>query len=384
MPKGRKWAPEGSDITDPVSGVRVRQLTDYRAHSHHLYFTNPGWHDGGRRMLLGSERENAANLYSIELSTGELTQLTDLAPLPAPCEVDFLGTTVNPAREEAYFWYGRKIMAVDLTTLATRELFERPQGFRRSMINCTADGKYVIAGFFEDLSDRINIDYMHGYVGFPETHDAYPESRIVKVATDGSGAEEVWSEKYWIGHVNTSPTQADLITFCHEGPWAKVDNRIWGMKLSEGKPWKIRPCTEEGERVGHEYWHGDGENIGFHGSYPDGRGFLGKIRYDNTGHEEAAFSKETGHIHSNDMSLIVGDGGGVIRTWKWNGEAFEGPRLLCEHRSSMHVQIVHAHPRFTTDGKHVVFTSDRRGYGNVFMADYPDDFDSLPEIDDKG
>ena len=44
----------------------------------------------------------------------------------------------------------------------------------------------------------------------------------------------------------------------------------------------------------------------------------------------------------------------------------------------MKIQQVHAHPRFTPDGKQVLFTSDVSGYGNVYMADVPD-LDSLPE-----
>ncbi|MBM4047283.1 MAG: oligogalacturonide lyase, partial [Planctomycetes bacterium] len=53
--------------------------------------------------------------------------------------------------------------------------------------------------------------------------------------------------------------------------------------------------------------------------------------------------------------------------------------LLCEHRSSCHVQQVHVHPRFTPDGKQVLFTSNVSGYGNVYLADVPV-FESLPEL----
>ena len=49
---------------DRVTGVTVHQLTNYLAHSYHLYFTNPGWWDAGRRLLFGSERANACLLYT--------------------------------------------------------------------------------------------------------------------------------------------------------------------------------------------------------------------------------------------------------------------------------------------------------------------------------
>jgi oligogalacturonide lyase len=379
MSRGRVWPSEWREYTDSVSGVRVRQLTNYKGHSHHLYFTNPGWYDGGRRLLFGSDRENRTNLFGIDLETGEITQLTDLEPVDPPRETQFLSACVNPRRDEAYFWYDRQLIALDLQSLDMRALWEMPEGFMRSMINCTADGRYVCAGIFEDLSDRFRIDYLRGYVGFRETWEAHPLSRIVRVATDGSGAEVVWEERSWIGHVNTSPTQPNLITFCHEGPWDKVDNRIWGLNLETGEAWMIRP-RRDGESVGHEYWHADGIHIGYHGRWPDGRKFFGMIRYDNSDNVEVDFPHETGHIHSNDFSLIVGDGGRVVRLWKRKGEGFDGPRVLCEHRSSFHIQQVHVHPRFTPDGRQVLFTSDVSGYGNLYLVQVPEEFESLPEI----
>lgn len=75
----------------------------------------------------------------------------------------------------------------------------------------------------------------------------------MRVTVDGSGADSVWKENYWVGHVNTSPTQPHLLTFCHEGPWDLVDNRIWGFNMEPGDVWQIRPREEEYERVGHEY-----------------------------------------------------------------------------------------------------------------------------------
>ena len=382
MSAGRIWPAEWRDVEDPVSGVPLRQLTDYKGHSHHLYFTNPGWFAGGRKLLFGSDRENRTNLFGIDLESGEIAQLTDLEPVGPPHETGFLPACVNPVREEAYFWHGRAVVALDLESLELRTLWKMPEGFRRSMMNCTADGRYVCAGNFEDLSGRFRIDYLRGYIGFRETWEANPLSRVVRVATEGSGGEVVWEERSWIGHVNTSPTRANLLTFCHEGPWDKVDNRIWGLDHTTGEAWPIRP-REGDEAVGHEYWLADGEFVAYHGRWPDGRKCFGRIRYDNTDRVEVAFPHDTGHMHSNAFELLVGDGRPYIRLWRWNGEAFDGPSILAEHRSSMHIQEAHPHPRFSPDGRYVVFTSDRSGYCNVYQAPVPD-FESLRTIEDAG
>jgi oligogalacturonide lyase len=376
---GRRWPREEVSFNDARTGRLVRQLTAHRAHSHHLYFTNPGWFDDGKRLLFGSDRGNRTNLYSIELATGEITQLTDLEPLPPPREVSFLSSCVNPCRAEAYFWYGSTLLALDLHSLEQRPLYEAPNGMLCHMSNVTADGCFVCAALNEDLSRRIQTDLNRGYVGFPETWAARPHCQVVRVPVDGGTADVVHEEDYWIGHVNTSPTQAHLLSFCHEGPWDKVDHRIWGLDLRDGKAWKIRPQVE-GERVGHEYWMADGIHIGYHGTYPDRRQHYGSIRYDNEEHTEAEFPGGSTHFHSNTLELIVGDGSTRdpwLLLWRFRDGRFEGPRLLANHRTSFHIQICHVHPRFSPDGRHVLYTSDASGYGNVCLVEVGD-FDDLP------
>ena len=112
MAAGEIFKPETRVFTDPQTGVRVRQLTDYKAHSHHLYFTNPGWYadTDGQKLLFGSDRCNRTNLFSLHLDSGEITQLTDLEPAQA----DFLFASLNPCRAEVYFWHERHLVALDL------------------------------------------------------------------------------------------------------------------------------------------------------------------------------------------------------------------------------------------------------------------------------
>ena len=381
MPVGEILPSEMSTYQDHESGAIVHQLTKHRAHSHHFYFTNSGWYANGTKLLVSSDRGNTTNLYGIDLSSGEIQQLTDLVPLPLPREVEFLRACISPTKDETYFWYGLDLIALDLTNLESRVLFQMDEGWDVSMNNCSSDGAHIYASISEDLSDRIRVDYLRGYVGFAETWEAKPLSRIIKAATDGSGGGAVFEEHYWIGHVNTSPTKPNILTFCHEGPWHKVDNRIWGYDDETGKVWKIRESKQHGENVGHEYWFADGDRIGYHGHLPDGRKHLGSCRYDDTDHIENSFPGLTGHIHSNDEKLIVGDGGKVVRLWQWTGDAYTDPRLLCRHDSSMKIQQLHVHPRFSADNSQVVFTSDVSGYGNVYLVDVPE-FSTLPGIDE--
>ncbi len=376
MSVGETFKPEWHAFRDLQTGVQVRQLTHYKAHSHHLYFTNLGWYDDGKKLLFGSDRCNRTNLFSLSLESGEITQLTDLEPAQA----DFLFSSLNPCRDEVYFWHERFLVALDLRTLETRRLYHVPDGYSVNMTNVTADGQYVCTGIYEDLSARFAVDLLHGYVGFEEYWAAKPHSKIIRIPTNGGSAEVVFEEDYWIGHVNTSPKHAHIITFCHEGPWHKVDHRIWGFDTNEGRAWKIRP-TDAGDQAGHEYWLADGEHIGYHGRYAHGENFYGSIAYDNSDQTEFAFPGESMHFHSNDLNFIVGDGGRdnpYLLMWHFRNGRFEGPRRILTHRGTFQVQQLHVHPRFSTDGQHILFTSDMSGYGQLYLAETPD-FDSLAE-----
>ena len=373
---------EKRTYADRITGVTVHQLTEHMAHSYHLYFTNPGWWDGDRRLLFGSDRGNCANLYSMELASGTITRITDNAPGPAG---SYQGASVNPVHDEAYFWHQRRLVAIDLRTGRQRPLLDGPDGWDCSGTNCTADGRFV-CGVMRQQVDVGPVDLGAGYIGFREIFAAHPLCRVFAVPTEGTNhqAEVLHEERNWVGHVNTSPRQAHLLTFCHEGPWHLVDQRMWVLDRTSGRVWKLRP-QRPGEAVGHEYWMTDGVTIGYHGKQ-DGAAFYGFIRSDNTNMVEVPFPLDSNHFHSNTPELIVADGPQrgltpYVLLCRFDGRQFEGPRVLCVHRGSRHIQHLHIHPRFTPDGGQVLFTADPRGYGQIFLAEVPR-FDDLPTLDE--
>jgi oligogalacturonide lyase len=377
MTTGKRWPSELLDLKDPVSGARVRQLTNYLGNSNHFYFTYPCWYDEGRKLVIASDRENRTNFFGVDLTAGDLTQLTDLEP--AGGSVDPQSMTKNPCREEMYFLQGKTLFALDLKTLALRLLLTMPDGYTAEASNATADGKYVVTGYVKDLSDQFNVDLGHGYVGFDEIWAAHPHSAIVRIALETGKSEVLFEDHCWLGHLNTSTTLPHIMTFCHEGPWHKVDNRIWGLNLQTRESWKIRP-TAPGEKVGHEYWMSDGEHIGYHGVTSQGPVF-GSIRYDNRDQFEAPFDFNSWHFHGYGIDQVVGDGDAqnpYLLLWRLKGGQFEGPKALVWHRGSFHTQRAHVHPCFSADGRQIVYTADPHGYGQVSLVDIPA-WDSLPD-----
>lgn len=378
MGKGTVWPSERRVYTDRLTGLPVMQLTDYKAHSHHLYFTESGWYDGGRRLLFVSDRGNSTNLFSIHLESGEMTQLTEYEGN------HHLDACLGHDGTVAYIKVRSAIVALDLNSLEEKKIYECPQGFQIGNLSCTADGGSVMTCLQEDLSHRLDLDLGNGYVGHRELMEAAPVSKIIRVQGDGGKTETVFEDQCFITHINASPTEPWLMTFCHEGPWHLVDHRIWGLDLRTGSAWKIRERLEPREKVGHEFFYPDGVTIGYHGFRENGTNFFGSIRYDNTGMEETEFSFDTWHSHADGFSKTVVDGKGDVKTlcvWRKQDAGYDGPRVLCELRCSFHSQKVHAHPRFDAAGERLLFTSDRSGYGNLYLVDLPGDIEKLPKLD---
>lgn len=116
-------------------------------------------------MLFGSERQNQGNLYSLDLESGEIVQLTAL-PAPGGQRASFQSACVNPSREEAHFWHRRTLYAIDLANSAPRPLWSAPDGWQTGILNATADGRSLCTALTEDLSSQIRMDLGSGYVGF--------------------------------------------------------------------------------------------------------------------------------------------------------------------------------------------------------------------------
>jgi len=378
LAQGEVYPSESSFFEDRETGVRVCRLTQYLSHSNHFYFTHRPYYAGGRRMVFHSDRQCARNLFGLDLESGEIQQLTGFET--GSPGVGAFCACMNPVRDEVYYWSGGILHALDLASLTERRLWKLPEKTHGGMPNCSCDGKYVYLALTPDLSDKFDLDLGHGYVGFEAYFTAHPHSRIARVPTSGGDLEILWEEDEWIGHINTSPRDAHLLTFCHEGPWPLVEQRMWGLDAERKAVWKIR-SESEGMVIGHEYWFADGSRVGYHGRTADRVPLWGHADYLGGDFKEYHVLRPSMHFHSLGAELLVSDGSAsdpYLRLWRWNGEGYDGAVLL-RHSGSFHSQQLHVHPAMTPDGAGILFTSDMHGYGNMYLVRIPE-FGVLPPV----
>lgn len=115
-----------------------------------------------------------------------------------------------------------------------------------------------------------------------------------------------------INHMQFSPTDPNLMLFCHEGTWHEVD-RIWTVRTDGSEKQLRHKRTMDMEIAGHEWWSHDGKTIWFDLQTPRSQVFwvagvdiaTGKLT-------KYHVDRDAWSVHYNanrDNTLFMGDGG---------------------------------------------------------------------------
>jgi len=387
MTVGRCHAPEWRDYLDPLTGRRVRQLTDSHAEDYHLYFYNPSITPDGRYLIFISERTGESNLFRLDLQSGIIAQLTDARPVraeywPFTEAVKGVGACL-PAMgnhgQEVFYFEGTDLFAVEIETMKRRQLLSLPSDRRPSMLHANASGETLVFAAWDEALFMERSQRTYAGERFPdERFFQETTSTIVRVdATTGQAKEVLRKEKFWINHVHLNPHDSNLILFCHE--YSGLPDRMWLLDIAD-QQCKPIPGQGEDEWYEHEFWSTDGQRVCFHGgsSHDDTQGFCGWCFPDVADYTKAYHSTPgRAYAHYNlhaDGQTMVTDGearpGCISKVHLRDGrQVFE---VLCRHDSYTFGddQRCHPHPSFTPDGNHVIFTSNRTGYSNIYLTDW--------------
>jgi hypothetical protein len=117
---------EWKTFSDPDTGRKIRQLTSAPANSYPLYYFSPSVTSDNRYLVFHSERSGWVELYRLDLTNGEIVQLTDGRTRDSGwaiwCEPHLRGiynhlSALNVAKGEVYYFQDNQIRRVDLETL---------------------------------------------------------------------------------------------------------------------------------------------------------------------------------------------------------------------------------------------------------------------------
>lgn len=373
MARGRTHTHPVHAYTDTVTGATVYRLTSLEEHCHHCYFYNQPFLPDGKGLVYVSDRTGHRNLFLLDLESGQREQLTDCRNL-----TDF-HYTVAPDGTSVLYAEANQLRCLDLATLRERTLYVQSYPWNR---------RGIYPGFSDDLRNvllcQIHADDVvppgrKGWDSFPVQFEAKPRCRLLLLDLANEQETVVLEERVWLGHPQIRPGDHNTLMYCHEGPWNRVDCRMWLIHADgTGKRpvgyWEPVPGQGAGTRVGHEYFTPDGSHIAF-ACFPEKHGTQGTLRMRNVDTlaelNLGPYSNYNHFMSSPDGTLIAGDECGPHSRqliWIFNvRERREYP--LCRHGSSCNprwnsdngahsTQDAHPHPLFSPDGTRVLFSSD--------------------------
>src|SRR5207302_5340710 len=184
----------------------------------------------------------------------------------------------------------------------------------------------------------------------------------------------------WYNHVQFSPTDPNLILFCHEGKWDDVD-RIWTIRADGSGLKKMHTRTMPHEIFGHEFFSGDGKTIWYDLQTPRSKVFwLAGVNLETGKRTRYPLERAWWSVHYNqspDGRLFAGDGGGPRSVAApGNGQAIylftpEKDTLRAEKLVdlSKHDYKLEPNVTFTPDGQWIVFRSNMHGQGHVYAVE---------------
>jgi oligogalacturonide lyase len=378
---GRKYASEMKTVTDRKTGNKIIQLTGGSSNNYHFYFTENSFIKGRREILFfsdrGSREEYHYNLFSMNLDSGEMIQITD-----SPVSLTHSTTKTKDGRF-VFCANENKIKRLDTGTFEEIVIYENDPAFQLSMVSLNAGENKI--GFTRN--EEVGITEGRNYSGFAEIMYATKLGILTVVGTDGSKPCDVFTDTHWLEHFQFSPGDDTIGTFCHEGPWNLVHQRIWIFDFISRS---VTPCMrqEADDSIGHEFWTRDGliffdnRRAGHDGTITSDKTQLYAVEPDEKQTPYIGFADKRGkilrtvdmpfycnHYHANnDNTLLIGDAVEDLQLINI-ADGTACMQTLCFHGTSWYGQTTHCHPTFDWEGRYVLYASDFGGKNNLYMID---------------
>lgn len=378
---GKEYKSEKFSYKDSKTGKEVLQLTSGNSNNYHLYFTDNSFTSGDREIYFLSDRSSNKpeiyNIFKMDLETGLIVQVTD-----EKSGINHHFITKTPDSDLIVYSVENKIKKVDVKTGQTGLIYEERPGI--DMLSPFISGSRKYLGIARNESARLYAG--PNYSGFKETMYATKKSWVTLIYLDGSKVIDTYEDTHWIGHFQFSPDDDTIATFCHEGPWNLVHQRIWILDTVSRT---VKPCFRQGEddTVGHEFWTRDGKIFfdnrkkGHDGTITSDRKqatiqavetdqipYVGLADKNGNVIKTIPMPYYCNHYHSNnDNTVLVGD---EVDDLVLIDIKDDKPKLqtLCTHNTSWYTQRTHCHPTFSWGGDKILFASDRDGNCNLYIV----------------
>jgi oligogalacturonide lyase len=231
---------------DPDTGHRVIRLSREDGTAS-LYFHQNAYSADGKKLVV----TNRHGIATVNLATRAIDQVVE-------GHVNILVTGHKTG--QIYYTKDGAIFATDLDTHATREVAKMPA--QRGAIAVNAD-ETMLVGIAADPDGKTvpRTAPPGGGGGRLEENWASGTPKMLYTIDIKTGKfRKIYGENDWTNHLQMSPTDPNLIMFCHEGPW-HFNDRVWTIRTDGTGLQLMHERTMNMEIAGHEFFSADGKTV---------------------------------------------------------------------------------------------------------------------------
>ena len=369
--KGALFPPEHSSYHDEQTGVLVHQMTNHPSINHATYVLQSSFSPDGRSLLVASYRSGGAQFYEINpFPTGKIRQLTDGAPVHA------FSAAYHPDNERIFFVRQGGIWSLHRQTLAETCIVNF-EGAQLGECSLGAGGEWLTAAAKRGAEQGLVAGKADGsawiFIPFPRTvihpqfHPLEPEwiefaadpaPRMHRVRRNGASLECLYrhGNDEFVVHETFLGRTGDLVY------------TVWPFRLNRLN-WQTRQHSTITE---FNCWH----------ITPNRAGTLVLC---DTNHPDTGLwlvDAQTGARRQVCLSA-ASSGGSQWKTTRYAlAEDFAAARNAADRNALSWMEVstdtvygpqwTHPHPSFSPDERKVVFTSDRTGHPQVYVAELLD------------
>lgn len=382
---GQKMPEEWIDKDTKHKVIRLSRIEDHSSLS--FYFHNNPF-IGNKMVYYSSSKNDLTGVAKQEISStnsrNKQLHLLDLETLKSEPLTSHSspmnGEIVHNKSGLIYYQIKDSVYCVNAKTKETKLVYVFPADFKANITTVNADGSLLSGAWSSDKEKELFKQNPNKSSYFNIIYEAKLPRTLFTVNVKTKELTKLFSDSAWLNHVQFSPTDPDLLMFCHEGPWHKVD-RIWTINIKSKEVKLMHKRTMDMEIAGHEWISPDGKTIWFDLQQPRGQTFFVAGADVKTGKEvKYSLQRDEWSIHFNiskDQKWFCGDGGDPgqvakakdgqwIYLFKPEGDHFVSHKLV---NMKHHQYRLEPNVHFSPDGKWVIFRANFEGIENVYAVE---------------